>query len=87
MTVAVYWPAGTAGSAEVKPTFVVQTSPLAGAAAAVVPTSRSAAGGIGIAASVVDETPAPSVAPAGAVAERPSGRSRGANAVRCTARL
>src|SRR5256885_2835922 len=66
-----------------KPIFVAHTSPLTGAAADVEPIVRSAAGAIGSAANAVDEIPVPSAPPDGAVADRPSGRSRGENALRC----
>ena len=52
-------------------------------AAAAVPISRSAAGATGIGARPPPSEP-PSCAPAGAVADRPSGRSPGVNAVRWT---
>ena len=50
VTVAVYRPAGTTGSGPVKLTLVGQTSPLPALGAAVVPTRRSGAGAMGIAA-------------------------------------
>ena len=62
--------------------LVVQLSPDAALGAAVVPTSRSAAGATGRAARAPPASAGPSCPPAGAVAERPSGRSAGANALR-----
>ena len=50
VTVAVYLPGGTTGSAETKLTFVGQASPPDALRADVVPISRSGAGAIGIAA-------------------------------------
>ena len=50
VTVAVYRPGGTTGSGDVKLTLVGQASPLAALVAAVVPTRRSGAGAMGIAA-------------------------------------
>ena len=50
VTVAVYFPGGTTGSAERKLTFVGQASPPDALRADAVPISRSAAGTIGIAA-------------------------------------
>src|SRR5207244_1698503 len=83
VTVALYRPGATAGRGAVKPRLVGQTSPAPALGAAVVPTSRSGAGAIGIATFV----PPPSWPLFGAEAAAiPSGRSAGANADLCTAR-
>ena len=84
VTVAVWAPALTAGSAAEKPMPAAQTSPADAVAALAVPTTSAAAGATGIAAGAVPPSPVPSLPPAGAVAEMPSGRSSGVNAVRWT---
>ena len=62
----------------------IGSSPAPALGAAVVPTSRSGAGAIGIAAIAPPASEPPSCPPAGAVPAIPSGRSAGAKAARFT---
>ena len=65
-----------------KPTLADHRSPPDAATVVFEPTARSDAGAIGSASRLVLLMPVPSEPPAGALAESPSGRSAGLNAVR-----